>query len=112
MRAIVVVMLFAAPAQGALSAELAAAEPQCSSLSQGELEQRIKSYTARPSLSRILAADSLEILLQRASYSDAAALWSVPFYLVNDGKRVKRFFALLDCDGGVELSRDQWFKPK
>lgn len=103
-------MVGAALTGSGLSFDAAWAASQCQETPIPVLEKRIKDYAERPSLSRILASDGMEIMTEQADYNSIAGLWSVPFYLLDDGKRVKRFFALVDCDGGVELSYDQWFE--
>lgn len=91
--------------------DVAVAASQCRNLPTAELERHIQEYVVRPSIARKYQADNLEIVTKEADYNPAAGIWMVPFYMLQQGKRTQRFFALVECDGRVELSRDQTFKP-
>ncbi|MDX3929991.1 MAG: hypothetical protein QHC90_29920 [Shinella sp.] len=54
--------------------------------------------------------DEVEISPNQMAYNDTPRVWSVEFFLVFQGKKTERFFAMRACDGSIEYSIDQNFK--
>ncbi|MBO3759590.1 hypothetical protein [Ciceribacter sp. L1K22] len=71
-----------------------------------ELEASINSYLKRPSFMRRYPFQSVEMDLMDADYNDLIPVWTVPIRLIGQNGSVTRFWAMVSCGGGVELSRD------
>lgn len=82
----------------------------CARMDKSLIVDEVKLSVEKESYFKRYKFDGVEISKDLLVYNDSSKIWSAEFYLILSGAKIGRFFAMIDCDGSIEYSRDSEFR--